>query len=524
MLHRPLMLAVVVVAAALAPAASAATPFTAGSGTKPDVAVGADGTGHVVWNTSTNPIDVAYCRVPAGASACDKTATLDLPAGAASIGRPVVSTPAAGKVIVVGGCHSCGAGNNRVYMWSSTTNGDSFGAPTLIGNGNTEIQGRGLWLDDLNRFVEASGSTTKATDTTIPLDDGVQFSTSGLFVYGTQVVRVPGTNKLVVAADDLDSIKFGVYTGDSTLLQMNDETKWIKDGALPAPEGDNSETGLNAGPAGVFVAYENQIPGAGHVGLRRFDPVANAFGAPTYIEGSDAIDHNGLGYVASTQDATGRVHALWRSLYDDGRLRYVVSDASGANFSVPATIAAKEGFYEPSIGAGPAGTGFAVWTLGASGDVRVVPLDPQAETSGGGTPGGGTPGGGTPGGGTPGAGTPGPTYTGPLTGRPVTVPGGTITFLTPSSCVRPGQTFKVRMKFKKRKRKGNVVIKIFRTDFYKGKKIVKKDRRAPFVHTFKVKTSQIPGSTITLRARAWMKVRHGKPPKKSIRSTIRVCA
>jgi hypothetical protein len=508
-----------ILVAAIAPAANAATPFPAGTGTQPSVAVGSDGVGHVVWETAATDIDIGYCRVPMGATACDKSTTLDLPSGARSSGRAMVFTPSAGKVVVVGGCHNCPGLPDRLYQWTSNNNGDTFAAPVAIGNA-TDFQGRGMWLDNLGIFAVATASRVKATDASLPAGDGVPFSSSGIFVYGTQVVRLPTTNKLVAAADDLNSIKFGVYTGNGTLAQMNNASNWILDGTLPDAESDNSQTGLNAGPAGVFLSYENQTSvTTPHVAIRRFDPVANAFGGPTYVEGGDAIDHNGTGYVASTQDATGRVHVLWRSLFDDGRLRYVVSDASGANFSVPATIAAKEAFYEPAIAAGPAGTGFAAWTLGASGDVRIVPLDPQAESTPVTPPGGGGTGGGTPGGGTP-----GPAYIGPLSGRPVNVAGGTITFLTPSSCVHPGQTFKVRLKFKKRKRKGNVVIKIFRTDFYRGTKIVKKDRRPPFVHTFKVRTSQIPGSSITLRARAWMKVRHGKPPKKSIRATIRVCA
>jgi hypothetical protein len=48
------LLALTAIAAllALAPAANAATPFTAGTGSGADVAVGSDGTGHVVWVTN----------------------------------------------------------------------------------------------------------------------------------------------------------------------------------------------------------------------------------------------------------------------------------------------------------------------------------------------------------------------------------------------------------------------------------------------------------------------------------------
>ena len=79
---------------ALAPAASAATPFTAGVGIGHDLAVGSDGTGHVVWLQDEDPSDrLHYCRVPAGGSACDGESTvLDLP-GSDAYGQCTSATP-----------------------------------------------------------------------------------------------------------------------------------------------------------------------------------------------------------------------------------------------------------------------------------------------------------------------------------------------------------------------------------------------------------------------------------------------
>src|SRR5918995_6108743 len=71
---RTLLLAVVL-ALAVAGQAAAATPFTAGEGSTPSVAVGSDGTGHVVWATP-NPTKVGYCRISPGAGACNRTELL----------------------------------------------------------------------------------------------------------------------------------------------------------------------------------------------------------------------------------------------------------------------------------------------------------------------------------------------------------------------------------------------------------------------------------------------------------------
>ena len=70
---------------------------------------------------------------------------------------------------------------------------------------------------------------------------------------------------------------------------------------------------------------------------------------------------------------------IWRTLHGGGRLRYRVSDTTGANFTPAANLATQEGFYEPEIAAGGDGRGFAVWTPNTTGNVRVVPLDPQPE-------------------------------------------------------------------------------------------------------------------------------------------------
>jgi hypothetical protein len=85
---------------ALAPAAHAATPFTAGTGSGQDVAVGSDGTAHVVWVTEEADNRIGYCRIPAGGTGCDSESTfLDFPGATSDSPSPhaQVFTPADNK-------------------------------------------------------------------------------------------------------------------------------------------------------------------------------------------------------------------------------------------------------------------------------------------------------------------------------------------------------------------------------------------------------------------------------------------
>lgn len=101
--------------------------------------------------------------------------------------------------------------------------------------------------------------------------------------------------------------------------------------------------------------------------------------------------------------------------------------------------------------------------------------------------------------------------------------GGSATVSGPKTCVRPGKSFTATLKWKRSKKKGSKLVKVTRTDFYIDKKRVKIDRRAPFRQKLTVKKLQ-PGTTHTLRARAFIKVKRGKGPTKSLRVTFAVCS
>lgn len=184
----------------------------------------------------------------------------------------------------------------------------------------------------------------------------------------------------MAATNDLDVVKYGVFTG--ALLNVptiNDPTKWEVDKTLGGAEGDNRDTSLASGPNGVTMTYLETQSSPDRIGLRRYDSGSNTFGGPAYVDGDDPVDDKGLQEPDSFQDPAGRIHVAWVSLHDGGRLRYRVSDAAGNNFTAAANLAASEGFHEPELAAGGDGKGFATWTPGSTGAIRVVPLDPQPE-------------------------------------------------------------------------------------------------------------------------------------------------
>src|SRR3954453_17470541 len=97
--------------------ASAATPFNIGSGKDADVLVDSAGNGHFAW---IDGAPVRYCPVPRGATACDATSALTLPAhSSAAVQGPVrVVRPISNGIVVIAG--GAGAGHDGAGAYNST--------------------------------------------------------------------------------------------------------------------------------------------------------------------------------------------------------------------------------------------------------------------------------------------------------------------------------------------------------------------------------------------------------------------
>ena len=110
----------------------------------------------------------------------------------------------------------------------------------------------------------------------------------------------------------------------------------------------------------------------------------------------------------------------------------------------------------------------------------------------------------------------------PTVTRTVQVPGGSISLGAPRACVAAGGSFTATLAFKKSTKKGAKKVKVTKVEFYIDGKRVKTDRKAPFRQTLTVR-SLAAGSRHTLKARATIKVKKGKSPKKSVSTTFSVC-
>jgi len=506
-------LAALLAPAAAATPATAATPFTIGAGVNPRIVVTPNGTGHVVWSIPDRILEsaaVGYCRLPAGASACDRQQILLFPSNrgvAKSGGDVTVQAESDSSLRITSACYGCGVGDAQegIQRWDTADGGTTFlpepslgGTPTNAGMGPDGITvGAGVYVTpaDGDQVIARPGTSDT---TTVDMASGTNF------VQTPSIVQVPGQNRLVYAVSDLFGVRTATFNGpDFAATSLMNAGNWTTDQQLPAPESGIRGTHLTSGPSGVWLTYEQKVPLDDHVRVRKFDPAKSAFGAPRSLESASDTGDAAIDDVFSSQDATGRVHVVWSSNLTTDQLRYTRSDASGATFATPGTLATGEAYVHPVVATGPDGAGWIAWQGDRDAPIRVMRL---ATTSLGDATDSSTK-------------AAGPT----TTTHTLKVGGATLSFQVPAGCVNRGAGFRVKLTWKKQKKKGNVFVKVSRTDFYVGAKRAKIDRKAPFTQTLKVPSTAKPGSSVTLRAQAFIKVTKGKSPKKSVKATIKVC-
>ena len=485
-----LSLTVLAVWCLLASAASAATPVTAGPGNRPHVAVDASGTGYVTWIQSAGNTDTfRYCKLAATARAC--AAAFSFANGDQDVDGGYALLLADGRVLLV---EARGVSPTRAkLLWTSTDRGASFSGPTQIGTlaaSGAGISGRalyapagalGLGAESILTIGELAGVTApfQATGTVA----GAAAAEADLAPNVSADIALQG-DSLVAALGDFSTLQWSRYAGPvpATLDTLNAPANWTTPEPVGPRSAANTESRLASGPGGVYLGYEvDSGAGSADFVVRRF--TGSGWGAPAVVAaGASKPDLH--------EDPSGRLHALWTDT-SGLRYRYTTNEANTA-WSAPQTVVTGESFGFPRLAVNASGNGWAVWGSGAN--VRGVPLTRATAV-----------------------------YDGPTRGVRTSGFGATYTLGVPRGCLAPGQRFRVTLTWKRQKRKGNLFVKVRRSDFYLGSRVVKVDTKVPFVHTYNVTVRQRPGSTITLRARAFIKVKRGRSPKKSIRAKVRVC-
>lgn len=502
-----LLAAAIVVLGGAAPAAAA--PFKIAEGGLPHVAMDGAGTAYIAYiGNEANNSSLHLCRLPRGATACAVSTTIAAPGESNT--RPFVVLRD-GRVRVFS--NRFGITDAGIYVFVSTDDGATFPSSGRVSDltFSDAAVGPGNFISFATHAV-SGGEYYQQASLDPPAPPGIppskaQLSTTHL--YSGTVAMADATTPIVVSATAASQSQFRTYSGTGDINQA-DGTTWN----APVGLGYGYYHRFANGPSGLFLMSDSDGGPTAPLVVRRF--AGGAFGAPVPLP-------NGAGEEPQAdlaQDPAGRLHAVWPQIDGNGpHLLYAASD-DGAAWTTGTLVAADTGFAGVRAALAADHVGVAAWDTGpaaAPREVHVVglgPLPPVAPAP-------------------PAPPPPAPIVQQPVAPKPyagafkpvaVVDRGGTYTFTVPRGCVQPGQRFRVTLKWKRKKRKGNLYVKLTRSDFYLGTKRLRIDRKAPFTYTFTVVATQQRGSTITVRARAFIKVRRGKVPKKSIRARVKVCA
>lgn len=370
-----------------APSAGAAA-FTVGDGEvfRPGIAVDpVTGVGHVTWGQRQNspaPDLLQYCRIPRGASDCDRRQTIEVAPELEAFGHHQVLVPESGRVILLAN-RCCGKGEG-VWMVESTDGGTSFGAPRQIGTGTGLYRaafGPGEFNVSLTTDTDSSGVKYQSA----PIDGSppaTSYATvgdgSGQWYSGSTAFLGPLTP--MVAFDDLDNLFFRVK--DPTAgSDPNDIANWKPTQAL----GKGDEPMLAGGPRGVYLLHSDDEVEQQYV-VRGFDPATEQFGLPVAVsERGDPIFRDFM------QDAGGGLNAAWISNTGTDPLRFRTS-ADGRDWGAIQTLdpATNDNGFNLRVGAASDGGGWVVFDGNSTGPIRLAPIPPRGPAGDGGPD--GTPG------------------------------------------------------------------------------------------------------------------------------------
>jgi len=503
---RRMCLALVV--AAVAPSAAWAAPGSLGSGARPAVAMDAAGTAFIAWiGVQPSVTSLHFCRLPRGAATCENTTTTITTPGT-SITAPFVAVDGTTVRVLSYRYGEDVPGFSADYLFVSGDRGDSFENRGQVGTVpfHNAVTGPGAGISLVASAFQGGGVYQR-----VPTDASPGVTTSALLstthVYEGSVGLADASTPVVTYTDGNGAGKVWRCENCTDAKDPNVIESWT--GGTDIGNADDAH--MAGGPSGLFLKSSDQLVG-GNLIVRRY--AGGTFGAPVAVPGGTG-EHP---QSHMTQDPGGRLHVLWPRIDGDAIRLYHATSDDGSAWLQGGLLAGQETIARVRGAAAPDHLGLAVWDTGASGssEVRFLPFGPTPPAPPPAPPQQVPQ--------TPQTPAPPARYAGPV--RPLTVSDrrASYTLTVPRSCVLPGQSFRVTLKWKRKKRKGNLFVKVRRADFYLERSRIKIDRRAPYVHTYTVRAGQVPGSTINLRARAFIKMKRGKSPTKSIRAKVKVCS
>jgi hypothetical protein len=497
-------IALLAAAAALAVPVSAhgGTPFSVGTGFGPDVLVDpASGLAHVVFADGDANV-LRYCQVPRGATACTLAQELGPPyAGEDGTVQRGFLLFGAGTTLYAVVANLPPA---RSYLYTSTDSGQTWSPRAQIYDYAADARfepilgpqpGQITFAGSFGAHEGVWAAAVDGSEAAVDARTGMPEPTNDVDTLDFAAALLPDNSLLAVRTTLAEKLQFWRQTPGS---DPSVSSSWTG----PTDIGDGDDQRLGDGPGGPYLLSVAGPSTSRHMEVRRWN--GNGFNPPVVV----ARELGAINDIAVSP--SGGVGAIWRLNQEPGGLRFALSTDGGARWQV-STIA-QDGnhlYDQQDVSLASDNRGFAVWEGNTQGtskrvDIRMASTDPLGTGTGGG---GGT----------------GP-QSGPVA-RPTTtksaaVAGGTVTFHYPRECIAPGQRARVRLRFKRRLRSGNVVTRVRRARFSVGTRRTT-DRRPPFAKTLVIPNPRA-GQSYVLRARAQLAKRRGRA-KKTIVTVLRVC-
>jgi hypothetical protein len=303
-------------AAAFAPVASAEPISQLGQGRYPSAVTDATGTLQVVWNTfpQTKPAPTLYCRLPAGAPACQPVALPALPGGGDTIaGRPhILLRPADGALFVVVSAVSPNA-LDTTYAYSSGDGGATWSGPTTIATGLGDVVRARLTAD--GTAVDLVGTPTgqivwqraplagPPESRTIDLRAGTGYG--GGLDTEIELTTLPDGRTALIAQGDHRNVGIRALGAGDPYQQAT----WSSWAVLPASGG--SLWSLGTGPSGTWLLGYHPTRLRVRLWNGRDFTTPKTMGTLAGVGGGDVGQSIGSGAADLSVDLAGRVHVAW---------------------------------------------------------------------------------------------------------------------------------------------------------------------------------------------------------------------
>ncbi len=346
------------IALLIAPAAAHAVPI--GQGSKPSVAVDANGTAYIAWyGPEPTTSSLQFCRLPRGATACDVQQAI--PAQGTSLSRPFVIVSGSTVRIVQ---YRYGISVPQVFVFTSGDGGLTFDAGRAAGDmafDEAVVGGDGTLTVATNAF--SGGGVVQAVPLAAGSADGSATLFGGERPYNGTVGLTPDGRRVAIFATGASDAAFRLHGGTGS---PNSAATWGAAVGL----GYADYPRLATGGLGLFLLAGDS---AGGMFVRPW--TGDTFGAPVTVAPGDASESD------VSIDAGGRLHAVWSRLDAQGyHLQHSVSDDGAAWRTGSMFIAASAQASTPRVAAAADHVGVAVYasSSGGASQINAVAIGPDA--------------------------------------------------------------------------------------------------------------------------------------------------